>query len=160
MQGDWISQAGMQSLGAGLIKDLNNSNNNINVSLLVKKAGYGGVMKMDPLLGHCDHPFIRVHDKKTKSAIEFEYYNNYSKDVDKKTFMSKLSSGKILPRTLQKIYEKSPIILIEPITTFRKHIETAKSFVTGKAPGAVKTGREIKTIENKIEERKTKKKPK
>ena len=113
-KGDPVSQAGIQSLGASFA-----AGSPVKVTALRKNAGYGTYTSMDPALGHCDHPFMRYLDKKNTQPVTFEYddntnINRYARLRDT------LTSGKMIPKNLQKIYHAIPTPVVEPIKTLKK----------------------------------------
>ncbi|MBS0290153.1 MAG: hypothetical protein JSS07_08990 [Proteobacteria bacterium] len=116
-KGDWVSQAGYRSIG-GAFK----SSSGVNVILLSKETGYGGVLAAHPILGHCDHPLMRYHDKNKQDA-SFSCYNN---QLSNNQLKQKLSSGKFIPKHLQKTYAQTPTIVAEPLTWAKKHIAKAR----------------------------------
>ncbi|MCS5711627.1 hypothetical protein [Candidatus Berkiella aquae] len=135
-RGDWVSQAGMKNLGSGF-----GPNSQVDVALLRKHTDYG-VSNIHPILGHCDHPLMRYHDK-SEQAPRFDYLTNHANGAELK---SGLTSGRTLPRVAQKLYGKTPQAIIEPITWAKKQI--AK--VRGKDPIMVK-GFNIQTEAQKQE---------
>ncbi|OJV91128.1 MAG: hypothetical protein BGO43_02335 [Gammaproteobacteria bacterium 39-13] len=146
--GDWVSQAGNRSLGSGF-----SAKSDVDVALLRKRADYGGITAVHPILGHCDHPLMRYHDKSQRD-VNFDYH---TQKKEPELLKKGLTSGRVLPQAAQKLYSKMPTALAEPITWVKR--QHAK--LMGKDATQVK-GMEIKTQaekEQKKAEKAQRKKP-